>query len=220
MEFYDVNFSYIDNETLNETFVGVKEQGIGTLIPEGISNPGNVYTIAPSLDDNKLGVYKLETKMLNGDGQFNYICSGSKKEVKESINIAYNYFKFNHKSISGRIDLINKDYVMEIQDMNNIGMTDQLALPTFIALCSIALNKSILSSTAILGSFSLGGTIKKIEDLPNTLQVCLDAGAKKVLIPMSASIDLASVPPEVLSKFSLIFYNSPEDAVFKALGVE
>src|SRR5699024_8136950 len=36
MEFYDVMFSYIDKETMEEEFVSVPEQGGGKLIPEGI----------------------------------------------------------------------------------------------------------------------------------------------------------------------------------------
>lgn len=50
-------------------------------------------------------------------------------------------------------------------------------------------------------------------------QVCLDSGAKKVLLPMSAA-DLGTAPPELYSKLQLVFYQSAEDAVFKAMGVE
>ena len=114
----------------------------------------------------------------------------------------------------------NKDYLMQVQDLNGIGMTKHLALSALVALCSAALNKPVLPSTAILGSLSIGGTILKIEELANTLQVCLDSGAKKVLIPISSSVDLTNVPPELIGNFSLIFYQTPEDAVFKALGVE
>ena len=60
----------------------------------------------------------------------------------------------------------------------------------------------------------------KVEELANTLQVCLDSGAKKVLLPIASAVDLGSVPAELIGCFNLIFYNSVEDAVFKALGVE
>ena len=53
-----------------------------------------------------------------------------------------------------------------------------------------------------------------------TLQVCLDSGAKKVLLPQTSAVDLGAVPAELMSSFSLVFYQSAEDAVFKALGVE
>ena len=89
-----------------------------------------------------------------------------------------------------------------------------------IALCSTALGKPVLSSMAVLGEISISGTIVKVEELANALQVCLDSGAKKVLLPITSAVDLGSVPTELMGCFSLIFYNSAEDAVFKALGVE
>ncbi len=219
MEFYDVNFSYIDNESLQEDFVSVPEQSGGKLIPEGIHKPGHLYTVGQA-DNGMIGVFKIETEMINGTGKFTPTGIGSKKEVKEALNTAFNYLKSNNTNISGTISTKSKDYLMQVQDLQGIGMTEYLALPALVALCSAALNKPVLPSTAILGSLSIGGTIMKIENLANTLQICLDSGAKKVLIPISSSADLATVPPELIGNFSLIFYQSPEDAVFKALGVE
>jgi ATP-dependent Lon protease len=219
MEFYDVNFSYIDNETLKEDFVSVPEQSGGKLIPEGMHKPGHLYTVGQA-DSGMIGVFKIETEIINGTGKFSCIGIGSKKEVKEAINTAYSFLKSNSANISGMISTKNKDYLMQVQDLNGIGMTNHLALAAFVALSSAALEKPVLSSMAILGSLSIGGTIIKIEDLANTLQVCLDSGAKKVLIPISSSADLATVPHELIGNFNIIFYQSPEDAVFKALGVE
>ena len=219
MEFYDVNFSYIDNESLQEDFVSVPEQSGGKLIPEGLHKPGHLYTVG-QVDNGMIGVFKIETEMMNGTGKFTCTGIGSKKEVKESINTSYSYLKSNSSNVSGTISTKNKDYLMQVQDLNGIGMTKHLALASFVALCSAALNKPVLPSTAILGSISIGGTILKIEELANILQVCLDSGAKKVLIPISSSKDLTNVPPELIGNFSIIFYQSAEDAVFKALGVE
>ena len=99
-------------------------------------------------------------------------------------------------------------------------MTGKLALPTLIALCSIALGRPTVSTLAVLGEISISGTILKVDELANSLQVCLDSGAKKVLLPITSAADLGSVPPELVGSFNLIFYSSAEDAVFKALGVE
>lgn len=99
-------------------------------------------------------------------------------------------------------------------------MTGKLALPTLIALCSIALSKSTLGSLVVLGEISISGTLMKAEELANSLQVCLDSGAKKVLIPATSMVDFATVPSDLMSAFQLIPYQSAEDAVFKALGVE
>ena len=99
-------------------------------------------------------------------------------------------------------------------------MAEKLALPTLIALCSIALAKPVLSSTVVLGEISISGTLIKVEELANVLQVCLDSGAKKVLLPITSAGDIGTVPSDLVGAFSLIFYSTPQEAVFKALGVE
>ena len=219
MEFYDVNFSYIDNETFEEKFVSVPEQGGGKLIPEGMCNPGQVYTVSRG-KSGMIGVFRLESQMLPGSGKFDRTGLGSDRDAKEATNTAFNFLKANGKRISGSISTTNKDYIVGYQDLQGIGMTDKLALPTLIALCSIALGKPAVSTLAILGEISISGTLIKVEDLANALQVCLDSGAKKVLLPITSAADLGTVPPELMGSFQIIFYNSAEDAVFKALGVE
>ena len=219
MEFYDVNFSYIDNETFEEHFVSVPEQGGGKLIPEGMCSPGQVYTIGRG-KSGMIGVFRLESQMLPGNGKFERTGIGTDREAKESSNTAFNYLKANGKRISGSISTTTKDYIINYQDMQGIGMTDKLAISTLIALCSIALNKPALSSMAVLGEISISGTMIKVDELANTLQVCLDSGARKVLLPITSAADLGTVPPELIGCFNLIFYSSAEDAVFKALGVE
>ena len=137
-----------------------------------------------------------------------------------SANTAFSYLKANGNRISGTISTVNKDYIINYQDLQGIGMTGTLALPTLIALCSIALGKPVLSSMAVMGEISISGTMIKVDELANALQVCLDSGAKKVLLPATSMVDFATVPPELMSAFQLIPYTSAEDAVFKALGVE
>ena len=219
MEFYDVNFSYIDLEDMSEHYVSVPEQGGGKLIPEGLCNPGQVYTISQG-KSGMIGVFRLESQMLPGNGKLERTGLGSDREAKEASNTAFNFLKANGSRISGSINTAMKDYIINYQDLQGIGMTGKLALPTLIALCSIALGRPVQSSTVVLGEISISGTLIKVENLADTLQVCLDSGAKKVLLPQTSFVDFAIVPPELMSAFQLIPYQSAEDAVFKALGVE
>ena len=219
MEFYDVNFSYIDNETFEEHYVSVPEQGGGKLIPEGMSNPGQVYTVGFG-KSGMIGVYRLESQMLPGNGKFERTGLGSDREAKEASNTAFNYLKANGNRISKSISTTVNDYIVNYQDLQGIGMTSKLALPTLIAIASIALKKPVLSSTAVLGEISISGTLIKADELANSLQVCLDSGAKKVLLPITSAADIGTVPAELIGCFNLIFYNSPEDAVYKALGAD
>ena len=219
MEFYDVNFSYIDNETFEEKYVAVPEQGGGKLIPDGMCNPGQVYTVSRGQSGMR-GLFRLEGQMLPGNGKFERTGLGSDREAKEATNTAFNFLKANSNRISGTISTTTKDYIVNYQDLQGIGITGRLALPTLISLCSIALGRSTLANLAVIGDISISGTLIKVDELANVLQVCLDSGAKKVLLPSTSFVDFTTVPADLMSAFQLIPYSSAEDAVFKALGVE
>ncbi|MEH7502939.1 protease Lon-related BREX system protein BrxL [Neobacillus drentensis] len=218
MEFYDVMFSYIDKETLQEEYVSVPEQGGGKLIPEGMGKPGHVYTVGVG-GSGMIGVFKLENQVVSGSGRFEKSGVGSGRDVKESLDTAYRFFTANSKSISGSIAIKTKDYLMHITDLQGIGLTSHLAIAELIGLCSGALEKPVQESMVILGNMTVGGTISKIEEFANVLQVCVDAGAKRVLIPASSVADFQTVPADLLIKVQPVFYSDPIDAVFKALGV-
>lgn len=218
MEFYDVMFSYFDKESMEEEYVSVPEQGGGKLIPEGMEKPGHVYVVGQS-DSGMIGVYKLENQVVSGTGKFDKSGVSSHRGARESLDTAFRYFTANSKSVSNTISTKTKDYLMHVSDMQGIGLTEELAVAELIGLCSGALDKPIQDSTVVIGNMTVGGTIAKVEELANVLQVCVDAGARKVLIPAASVVDLQTVPSDLLVKIQPIFYADPIDAVFKALGV-
>ncbi|ERL25936.1 MULTISPECIES: protease Lon-related BREX system protein BrxL [unclassified Leptotrichia] len=207
MEFYDVNFSYISNDDFNEEYVSVPEQSSGSLIPEGVGKAGHLYTVSHG-KNGMIGLFKIETQITKGTGKFEKTGLGNNRDAKEAAETAFKYLKANGKSISGSISTVNNDYVVNYQDMKGIGMTSDLTLATLIAICSAALNKPVISSAVILGNLSIGGTIIKVSELANILQVCLDSGAKKILLPITSASDLASVPSDLIGAFNLIFYST------------
>ena len=219
MEFYDVHFSYIDLETMDEKFISVPESGGGKLIPEGMLKAGHTYFIGRG-NSGMIGVFKIEVESPNGHGRFQVSGIGADRDTREALNTAFNYFKANRKNISATIQIDDIDYLLHIEDLQGVGASKDVSLASFVAMCSSSLKKPMQGSLVILGSMSIGGTIGKVEELANTLQVCFDAGAKKILLPMSSASDISSVPSDLFSKFNISFYNDPEDAVFKALGIE
>ena len=219
MEFYDVHFSYIDNDTMEEKYVSVPEIGGGKLIPEGMLKPGQSYFVGLG-ETGRIGTYKIEVEVINGHGKVNITGLGNNRQSKEEITTATNYFKANKKGVNDSFDIDSKDYMIHIQDLQGVGSPQNIALATFVTLWSACLKKSIQMSMVILGDMTIGGTISKIDDLADNLQVCLDSGAKKIILPMASAGDISSVPSELFSKFNITFYNDPIDSVYKALGVE
>lgn len=219
MEFYDVHFSYIDNETLEEKFVSLPEQGGGSLIPEGPMNPGTMHTVMQGTSSH-LGLYRLELQVTAGNGKLSVSGSGTDNKSKEAIKIGYDYFKANMSRVSSMAKVTDHDYHLHIVEMQRTGPTNNITLCSFITFCSGLMGRPIQSQMIILGDMSLGGTIEKASNLAETLQVGFDAGAKRILIPMSSVGDIPSIPGELFAKFQTSFYSDPVDAVYKALGVE
>jgi len=215
MEFYDVHFSYIDLEDLQERFVSVPEQTGGGLIPEGKLPPGALHTIAMAGAEMP-GLYRMEIQGIAGNGKLNV--SGSLS--REPVRVAFDYFKANANRVSASIHPTEKDFHLHLVELQASGTPDALTLASFIALCSAALGKPVQGQLAVMGDMTLGGTISQARNLAESLQVAFDAGAKRILLPMSSVTDIPSVPGELFAKFQTSFYSDPVDAVFKALGVE
>ena len=219
MEFYDVHFSYIDQETMEERFISVPEQGGGALIPDGPLHPGVLHTVATG-NSGHLGVYRIETQVTAGNGKLTMSGLGSNTTAKESIKVGFDYFKANASSVSVSAKPADHDFHLHVVELQNTGPTTAMTLATFVALCSGILGKPVQSQMVVLGSMSLGGSIISVENLAESLQVAFDAGAKKTLLPMSGVGDIPTIPGELFAKFQTSFYSDPRDAAFKSLGVE
>jgi ATP-dependent Lon protease len=219
MEFFDVHFSYIDQETRDERFVSVPEQGGDKLIADGPLNPGVLHTVATGASGH-LGLYRLETQTTAGNGRFNVSGLGSNSGAKEAVKVAFDYFKANLCRVSGLAKAGDHDYHLHAVELHNTGAAKAMTLPSFVALCSGIMQKPVQGQLVVLGDMSLGGSLIPAENLAECLQVAFDSGAKRLLLPMASVRDIATIPGELFAKFQIAFYADPVDAVFKALGVE
>lgn len=219
MEFFDVHFSYIDNDSLEEFFVNVPEQGGSKLIAEGVPRPGVVHLVTQGSTD-KLGLYRYETQMMPGSGKHSVSGLGSNTAAKEAIRIGFDYFKGNLKRISASSKFSEYEFHLHVVELHNTGPNTKSSLASLIAFCSILMGRSIQEQMVVLGEMTLGGVINPVQNLAESLQLAMDSGAKKVLLPMASASDIPTVPSELFSKFQISFYADPVDAVYKALGVQ
>lgn len=218
LEFFDVHFSYIDQENLEEHFVSLPEQGGGKLIPEGVPRAGVVFSVLQGAT-GQLGLYRLETQLIPGNGKHSASGMGSNTGAKESVRLGFDYFKGNLSRISASSQFSEKEFQLHVVELHGTGASSKMSLAALVAFSSILLNKPVQESMVALGDLTLGGVINPVSDLAGSLQIALDSGAKKVLIPMSSAADIATVPAELFSRFQIGFYSDPVDAVYKALGV-
>jgi ATP-dependent Lon protease len=219
MEFYDVHFSYIDQETMEEKFATLPEQGGGSLIPDSPLNPGVVHTVATG-SGGHLGLYRLETQLTPGTGLLKTSGLGSSSAAKEGVKVGFDYFRANTNRISASAKPMDHDYHLHFVELHNTGAATSMTLASFVALCSGILGKAVQQQMVVLGTMSLGGNIVPVENLAESLQVAFDAGAKRLLLPMASVGAIPTVPGDLFAKFQTSFYADPTDAVFKALGVQ
>jgi len=198
-----------------ERFVSVPEQSSGALVPEGRLQPGSLHTISMGAAEMP-GIYRLEIQSIPGTGKANV----SGVAPREAVRVAFDYFKANSSRISAAIKVNERDFHAHLVELQNSGAPIAFTLASFIAFCSAALAKPVQSQLAVMGDMSWGGTVVQVRNLAECLQVAFDAGAKRILLPMSSVTDIPSVPGELFAKFQTSFYSDPVDAVFKALGVE
>jgi ATP-dependent Lon protease len=189
MEFYDVHFSYLDQDSREEKFISVPEQGGGSLIPDGPLNPGVLHTVATG-SGGHLGLYRIETQVTAGNGKLSISGLGANAQAKESVKVGFDYFKANASGVSASAKPGDHDFHLHVVELHNSGPTTAMTLAAFVALCSGILGKPVQSQLVVLGSMSLGGSVIPVENLAESLQVTFDAGGKRILLPMASVSDV------------------------------
>lgn len=218
MEFYDVHFSYIDLDTMEETFATLSEQSSGKLIENDPLPAGHVHAVTRGSAD-MIGLFKIEVQTPNGSGKLIRMGGATHGAVRDPVNVAFQYFKANSSRVSGSISPNSHDYLLSITDLQGAGDPDQISFAVLVALCGAALKRTVQTQSVVLGDMTIGGTVTPAESLASTMQVAFDCGAKKVFLPTANAAELGSVPGELFAKFQSAFYSDPVDGVFKALGV-
>ena len=163
----------------------------------------------------QLGLYRFETQMTPGNGKHTTSGLGSNTPAKEAIRVGFDYFKGNLNRISATAKFSEHEYHLHAVELHNSGPSIKTSLAALVAFCSILMSKPVQE----LGDMTLGGVVNPVEDLAGSLQLAMDGGGKRVLLPMASASDIPTVPAEIFSKFQISFYADPVDAVYKALGV-
>lgn len=218
LEYWDTSFSFVDRETGQETFVTLPESGGGALIADGGLPPGSVYSIGTDVADNRLALFLLQTQMNMGSGRIIPLGSLSPK-MKEAIKTADAYLKANLKNLGITHDLKGYDFTIQAINLNQAKEGSETAVAFFISLVSTILAKPVLDQTVVLGEMSIQGLLLKVGSLPERMQLAVEAGAKRILIPSENKRDVADVPDAILTAIQWQFYDSPTKAAIMALGL-
>ncbi len=218
LEYWDTSFSYIDSESEQETFVRVPEMGGGAIIAEGGLPPGSVYTIGTDAADNRLALFLLQAQMNRGSGRIIPLGNLSAK-MKEAIKTADAYLKANLRNLGIDRDLKGYDFSVQAINLNQAKEGAETAVAFFVCMVSSILEKPVQDQTVVLGEMSVQGMLLKASSLPERMQLAVESGAKRILIPSENKRDLAEVPDAILTAIQWQFYDSPTKAAIMAMGM-
>ena len=218
LEYWDTSFSYTDRESGQETFVRVPEMGGGALIAEGGLPAGSVYTIGTDTGDNRLALFLLQTQMNRGSGRIIPLGNLSSK-MKDAIKTADAYLKAHLNNLGIDHDLKAYDFTIQAINLNQAKEGSETAVAFFIALVSCLLAKPLQDQTVVLGEMSVQGLLLRVSALPERMQLAVESGAKRILIPSENKRDVAEVPDAILTAIQWQFYDSPIKAAIFATGM-
>ena len=216
-EYHQTSFSYIGNETREERFVGVPEQGGREMISSDPLAPGSVYTA--SVDDHaKVGLYRLEVGCSPGTGKLK-ISGGVEGPMKESIQRAFAYLngQKGRMGIAHQID--TADFHVEAIDLLNNHVACEAGIALVVAVYSAVKRQSVSAGLLVLGDLSIQGNIKALRSLAEPLQVGMDNGARRALIPLENKRNFLEVAGDIVERVDPVFFSDPMTAAMKALGV-
>lgn len=216
-EYYHTSFSYIDNDTGEERFVGVPEQGGRDLISPDPLPPGTIYTASVS-GDGTVGLYRLEVSTSAGTGKLK-LAGGVSGPMKESINRAFSHLKASKSAYGLDRKVEVTDLHVEGIDLLGNRIEAEVGVAFFIAAYSALRKSAPQPGLLVLGDMSIQGNIKPARSLVEPLQVAMDNGAKRALIPIENKRNFFDVSADVLENVDPIFYGDLRTAAFKALGL-
>ena len=216
-EYYQTSFSYIDTEAMQEHFVGVPEEGGQRLISQDPMPPGSVYTAAIT-DSGTVALHRIEISRMSGSGKLR-VTGKPDRAMKESILTAFDYIKANKTRLGIERDIDSYDFHVQIVDLMHSKEGSQGGVAFFVALYSLLRDKPVQASLVVLGEMTIQGNILPVRSLVEPLQVTMDNGAKRVLIPVGNRRHFIEIPPDMLERVDMIFYSEPLAAALKALGM-
>lgn len=216
-EYYQTSFSYVDTESMQEHFVGVPEEGGHQLISQDPLEPGAAYT-ATLTDSDKVALNRIEVSRMSGSGKLR-VTGNPDRAMKESIVTAFDYIKANKTKLGIERDVDSYDFHVQVVDLTQSKEGSEGGVAFFVALYSLLRDKPAQAGLVILGEMTIQGNIIPVRSLVEPLQVIMDNGAKRVLIPISNRRQFLEVPPDILESVDPIFYSEPLAAALKALGI-
>lgn len=214
-EFFKTSFSYIDLTTGTERTVGVPEQGGKGAISQDPLPAGTVYT-ATADDEGHVALYRLEITLTAGTAKLR-TPAGLERGLKESLNRAWAYLQAVRDRMGLSSALAQKDVVAEAIDLSGGRVECACGVAFVAAMLSAIGQRRVQAGTVVLGDLTVQGNIRPLNSITEVLQVALENGALRVLLPTGNKTQFSSLPEDLVEKMDIVFYSDVDRAVTKVV---
>jgi len=217
IEYSKVNFSYIDKDTGQETFVTCKELGALQMIPDTPLEPGDVFTVGYDPVEGRYSLFRIQIQTNPGGHRFNVVGTTG-KGIKGSARMAYDYLKGNASKMGIDRDISSFDTNIQVMSLMQAKDAADLGVAFFVGLVSALMGRPVAGGLVVLGNMSLHGVLSPVEGLGDKLRIAMDSGARRIILPSENKRDFADLPAELLEKLMIDFYGDPTKAAYKAIA--
>ena len=195
--------------------MGLPEQGGPGVISQDPLLPGTIYTAAAN-EEAKVGLFRLEVTTTAGTGRLR-TPAGLDHGLKESLNRAFSYLQSTKDRLGLVQVLAQKDLYAEAVDLSGSHIECPCGVAFFVAMISAIQNRRIQAGTVILGDLTIQGNIKGLASIVEPLQLVMEGGALRALVPLSNKAQFAGLPEEVVEKLDIVFYGDVDRALLKSV---
>lgn len=215
-EFRNTHFSYVMGTDGVEQFVSTPELHSENSIGGDPLEPGQVWTISPGGMDEHIGLYRIEINEGPGSG-VKILNKPVPPAFKESMSFAEQNLYARAQQLIGDKDPRQHEFSVQVRAFDAAKSGAKLGVSALIALCSALLKKSVKGGIIIVGELNLGGSIETVHNPVSIVEIAIEKGASKLLLPVSTRKQLVDLSDEMATKIDIQFYADARDALLKAL---
>ena len=139
--------------------------------------------------------------------------------MRESIDRAFAYLMGQKVKLGVSQQVDTTDFHVEAIDLLSNHVPCDAGVALIVAIYSALKRLPVQAGLVILGDLSIQGNIKPMRSLAEPLQVAMDNGARKALIPLENKRNFLEVSGEIVERVDPIFFSDPMTAAMKALSM-
>jgi ATP-dependent Lon protease len=214
--FRNTHFSYTVGNDGVEQFVVTPELQSESYIGSDPLEPGQVWSISPGGNDEHPGLYRIEVNEGPGSG-VKILNKPIPPAFKESVGFAEQNLYARSVQLVGDKEPRQHEFTVQLRAFDASRSGSKLSVAILVALATSLLKKSVKGGLVVIGEINLGGSIEPAFNPVNLVEIAVEKGATRILIPVNCRRQLADLSDDIAIKVNILFFADAKDALLKAM---